>query len=353
MAYNPYEEDDEELKQLGGALAPGGQTGGGQRPAAPVSGVMPSNSNRFVNFASYFNANNGQAKGDGLVTQLDTGAIQAQQAAKDASAGIQKQAQAGTLQGPTAANAVPTTPPVATVAPQPYQPPSAPQAGVGRSRIGLTGEVQKPVSATQHATTQSGVGYAGPKEADVYGAFQPVMKQAGKAARDINTAQDVAGVAAVTSKNGFQSALASAGAGGRKGDLRRKYAGLVGGAEAARKTAWDAAQKGAADSAAAAEAWKTNAAEWTAYDDALKQANSDVVNSVQNQAAASRATGDARREKEKSNPDKLNANERTRTIDDEEYALRHGLTLEQWVAAGKPDLRKATADDLRRWRGGG
>lgn len=239
MAYNPFDEEEED--PAAAQTGTGAPTSGVQTPttAPPQTGLNPSNSNRFVNFASYFNANNAGAMGDGLVNQLDSAASSAKTGASNARTDIANQAQANTISGPGSEY-------------------STPRAGT---------------QLTQQAQSQAAQTYKGPTTDGVYSTFDPYMRAATKAQKNISTAQDPSGVQAVRGGNMFDATLASAGAGGRKAELQKKYGSLMGDAEADRKAAWDTANAAQEASTKALGQWKDAAAKFGAEDERVAQRN--------------------------------------------------------------------------------
>lgn len=223
MAYLPYEDEED---ALGGAgLSQGANTGG------PTQVYNPSGPSRFTNFAQYFNANNGQAAGDSLVAGLEAPAAAAHSGLTSAKNETVSAAQAGTARGPT---------------PLPSGPMST--APVPRTGLGTPSQV---------AASHVGATYTGPTMEATAARFDPLQQGATRAAQNINTARDAAGVRAIRGGTGFQATLAHAGAGGRLSDLRKKYGGLAGEAGDMYGAATGAVTGGKTASEQASKDWKT------------------------------------------------------------------------------------------------
>src|SRR5687767_3953516 len=182
MAYLPYEEEEDE-QQPG---QPGQATAAAPPSATPAmvgtQFTNPSTPDRFVNFSSYFNANKpaAEAAGTNLVNDLDgrasTAATQASTGAQD----LTKQAQAATMTPPSA---------VGVGAPE--------EANAPKDLVGGT------LISREEADTKAKSAYSGPKTADVEKYFMPLTEQAGRVSREINTAQDAAGIQALKGGSSF------------------------------------------------------------------------------------------------------------------------------------------------------
>ncbi len=187
MAYNPFEDEEDELGQAGPA-------GTGTANYGTTQAANPSSSSRFINFGDYFKANGGQQAGDKLVSGLEGAAGAAQTASTGARTNLTNQAATGTVQAPVMPAAV--TQPIARSPDRIYEAPKLP-------------------------------GYSGPSQETATAAFAPIGTAATTAVQRINQSKDAAGVKAVQGGTGFDATLAYAGAGGRLGQLRNKYGGLV------------------------------------------------------------------------------------------------------------------------------
>lgn len=340
MAYVPRQDEEDEETGFG----PSAVSATAAAPAVGSSTTFnPSAPSRFTNFSSYFSANNAGAMGDKLVGDLDSKASGAQTDATKAKDNVVSQAQSSTIAAPTAGQKAPAPPQQSATRPPVYGVPSYGSIKQGL-RAGPDG------SGTAYAQGQAARAYTGPTGETVYSTFDPLMQAGAKAQKNINTAQDAAGVQAIQGGTGFDATLTSAGAGGRKSELKGKYAKLYDAMEGDRKAAWEAANKAAADSGAALGEWKTAADAWNAYDTAV-----GAQKGVDEQMQDSRAKSRAQPGKEAAQRSKTHtgAADTTHTISDEIYALQHGLTLEEWIRAGKPNLQHATPMDIERMKKGG
>lgn len=338
MAYLPYEEDEE-------ALGMGGPNQGGAPGVSATQTYNPSGPSRFTNFASYFNANGGQAAGDKLVADIEAPAKAAKAGAETTKADVSRKAKENTIQGPTGP-AVPNptvVPPPAAVAP--------PHAGVTKYktiRQGLTSSGPTTNTALNTARTQAARTYGGPSVSGVDELFAPLQKQATNAARGVSLAQDAAGVKALRGGTGFEATLARAGAGGRMAELRKRYGNLVGDVSDVHMGARGDAEAAANASGVATQAWGQHVRELEAEEARQAEAAAAAAREVD----AARARDAATTARNQTDPGRLGTG-RTNTQTEERYAMLHGLTLDEYIRAGRPNLDKATPEDIERIKRGG
>lgn len=271
MAYIPYDEDEED--ELAGGSP--GQVGTGSANYAPSVTHNPSSSGKFTNFSAYFNANNGAARGDELVSGLQGPADAARTGAEKAKTDTTTKATANTIQGPAQGVTVATPvapPPVQTVTATPtttqkqlgaiaksggtwrapQQPATQPAAPATQPAAPAPAPVQPANTITpEEAKAKGAQTYTGPTADSVDELFAPLQSQATNAQRNISMSRDAAGVKALGGRTGFEATIARAGAGGRINELQKKYGRLAGDVRDAHYDASTAAGRAELDSGTA------------------------------------------------------------------------------------------------------
>lgn len=340
MAILPYEDDEEE--QLRQAAA-GGAVGAPAPNYAPTQSTNPAGASRFINFGQYFNANKGfaEASAGNLASSLSSSADAAQNAATAGQASLTDKAQKNTVQGPMPEVATPAAAAAPSVIKSPdrqyEQKPVAPKSP---DRI----YEQKP--AQQAATAGAGK-YAGPTQDDVTSLFAPLESQARDVGNKLNQTVDAPGVKALQGGTGFGATLTNAAGAGTLAGLRQKYGGLGTAMTDARTAATGAVNTAQQTSKDNLAAWQARSATIAAQEAAQREAAI--------QADLTKAKGAAYTQPAKDAAARTKAHagisDSTRTLTEEDMALRYGLTLEEYIRAGRPDLSKATPADIKSWKG--
>ncbi len=306
--YNPWDEEDDQANLSPAAL--------GQTPqetpagAAPTSVTNPSSSGRFTNFASYFNANPAAAAaGQNTVEGLGQQAQRLQeQSAKD--------------RGSVVSSAGATTV---------MAPPKDPAA---RAVEEANREKQAEYGYTPNQ-------YTGPAVEQVGQRFAQTGAKAEDTTRRLNQTRDAEGMKALQGGTGFQAALAYAGAGGQADTLRKRYAGLLGNVEKDANAATSAVKTAQATSAQNAAAWDDieaqKGAAWEKSDAARRVDEAHRV-AAQGAAAANRMAQPAfNQARSLTRSTRGDFAQTVLGLTDEQVAHSHGMTLEEWDAAGRPN----------------
>ncbi len=243
MAYAPYEEDEDENLSTVAQPSGAGLSSAGQYGTTQVNN--PSTPGKFTNFSSYFNANSGAAGGMAtkLGDRLEGDASGALSGADKTLKTTTTDATKNTLAGPGAGITVakPKTERIEGADTQLQDTPT-------------TWQPDNTITPT-NAASLAGTAYKGPTETTVAEAYAPLQAKADKAGREIATTTDAAGVKALQGGTGFDAQLAYVAGGNRLSGLRQKYGGLSKAVSDSKGLATAAANRGAADTKTAADAY--------------------------------------------------------------------------------------------------